>query len=81
MTWISVDDKLPRSGSQAIVCITMFLELLRADIIRIPEYQQVGCGVYHQRNAVWEVNGEFTSRVTHWMHFPDAPPLDDKEGK
>lgn len=56
--WISVDDKLPQSGYDVLIC---------AEGNVFPGYYNTDTGKWHDEN------GNLVSGVTHWMIIPHAP--------
>jgi len=56
--WISVEDKLPQSGYDVLVCAE----------------GNVFPGYYNTDTGKWrDENGNLVSGVTYWMIIPDAP--------
>lgn len=72
MDWISVKDRLPKAGTDVLVCCTMKV----TDNVR---YEKAIAMAYVCEDGFIDVELDkaITAGVTHWMELPEPP----KEGK
>ncbi len=75
MEWISVEDRLPKFGTLALVCFTTQVETLQYTTARY--INEKVCLHSEKRCPVWYVEvsrGHVLRTITHWMPLP-KPPL------
>ncbi len=58
MEWISIEDKIPESDYDVIVCTTR---------------NYIEKASYDESSKKFFSNGYFVKNVTHWMELPETP--------
>lgn len=62
--WISINESLPDSCRDVIVCL---------------ETREVYCGWYAPSSRIWnDMRGTEIESVTHWRELPDPPRMEEK---
>ena len=75
MEWIKCSEKIPKSGTPAIVAGKMTGRFKKRTFILIAEYYVHKPGFHDDETGWWLVEEDERIEPTHWMPLPDPPAV------